>query len=90
MVVLWVSGVVLDGESRPGARRAFFEGGGSIAMDSDWCLRYLSRNLAFKLEVISSSSPFSFSSQIIRGTNRFTPASTLSLENEEDKEDEED
>ncbi|KAJ9693400.1 hypothetical protein PVL29_012252 [Vitis rotundifolia] len=39
------------------------------------------------LEVISS---FFSSSQIIGGTNWFTPTSTSSLEDEEDKEDEED
>ena len=79
--------VGLDGEFRLSAGRAFFEGKGLIAIDSDKRLHCLSRNPTFKLEVIYSSSSFS---QIIRGTSRFTPISTLSLEDEKNGEDERD
>lgn len=82
-----VGGVGLDGESRLDVEQDFFEGKRSTAMDLDWCLRCLSQNLALKLKVNSFSSS---SSQIIGGTNRFSLASTSSLEDEEDKENEED
>lgn len=59
-----------------------------IKMDSDKCLRCLSWNLTLKLEAISSSS--SSSSQIIGDTNQLTPTSALSLEDEENGDDEED
>ena len=85
MTIAGVGGVDLDGEFRPGVESVFFEGKRSIAIDSDRPLRYLLWNLALKLEVISSSSS---SSQIIGGISRFTPTSTLSLEDEEHGEDE--
>ena len=75
----------MDGESRPGVGRAFFEKKGSITIYLDKRIHYLSRNPNLKLEVISSS--FS-SSQIIGGTSWFTPTSTSLLKNEEDREDE--
>ena len=53
-------------------------------MNLDRHLRFLSRNLTLKLEVISSSL------QIIGGTSQPTLASGLLLEDEEDKEDEKD
>ena len=81
--------VGLDGEFRLSAGRAFFEGKGLIAIDSDKRLHCLSRNPTLKLEAISSSSSSS-SSQIIGGTNRLTPTSALSLEDEENGDDDED
>ena len=76
--------------AKAGFGQAFLERVGLTVMDSNRRLCYLSRNLALKLEVISSSSSSSSSSQITRGTTRSTPASCLSLEDEEDIDDEED
>lgn len=87
-VVVVVGDADLDRGFGASSRQVFFEGEVLITMDSDRRLRYLSWNLTLKLEVISSFS--SSSSQIIRGTNRVTPTSALSLEDEENGDDEED
>lgn len=75
----------LDGGSGASSGQVFFKEGVLITMDLNRCLHCLSRNSSLKLEVISSSS-----SQIIGCANRLTPTSALSLEDEENGEDEED
>ncbi|KAJ9701244.1 hypothetical protein PVL29_006547 [Vitis rotundifolia] len=85
--VVGVEGVSLDKKSGLSAGLAFFKEDGSITIDLDKGLHCLSRNPGLKLKVISSSSS---SSQIIGGTNWFTHAFTLSLENEVDEVDDED
>ena len=84
IIVVGVSGVGLDGESSPGAERTFFEGERLITIDSDRCLCYLLRNSTLKLVVIYY---YSSSSQIIGGTSKFIPISTLSVEDEKDERD---
>lgn len=86
--VVVVGDADLDKEFRVSSRQVFFEGEVLITMDSDRRLRCLSWNLTLKLEIISSFS--SFFSQIIGGTNRVTPTSALSLEDEDNGDDEED
>ena len=88
-VAVVTEGTRTGGGAKAGFRQAFLERVGLTVMDSNRCLRYLSRNPALKLEIISSSSSSS-SSQIIRGTTPSTPASGLSLEDEEDRDDKED
>ena len=81
--VVGVDCVGLDGEFGLVFGWAFFEGERSIAIDSDKCLCCLSWNPTLRLEAISLSLSFL---QIIWGTNWFTHASTLSLEDEKDRE----
>lgn len=87
-VVVVVGDADLDKGFRASFGQVFFEGEVLIKMDSDRRLHCLSWNLTLKLEIISSSS--SSFSQIIGGTNRVTPTSALSLEDEENGDDEED
>lgn len=88
MVVAVVDDADLDGGFGASFGYVFFEWEVFIKMDSDKRLRCLSWNLTLKLEAISSSS--SSSSQIIGDTNQLTPTSALSLEDEENGDDEED
>lgn len=82
--IVVVDNVDLDGGFGVGSRQAFFEREGWTVMDSDKRLRCLLWNLVLKLEAMSPSS--SSSSQIIGGTGCITPASGLSLEDEEEDE----
>ena len=80
-IAVGVSDVGLDGESNPGAERTFFKEERPITIDSDKCLCCLLQNSTLKLVVIYYSSS---SSQLIGGTSKFIPTSTLSLEDEKD------
>lgn len=81
-----VGGVGLDEESKLDVEWAFFEGKRLIAIDLDRCLRCLMESGS----QVGGHLLFFFSSQRIGDTSRFILASSSSLQDEEDREDEED